>query len=1062
MRGAVAKAARHALAAAALLLLAALQPTSAYPNGYHYCTNSFTNGAVPQHGTYRTKPTALKLELQKNGVAVTEWSAADGPYTLSISSTSKMKGFIARAVIGTLKDSTIGFNSDPAGSLVPPSGSRYVQQQSNCPGGLTQKDAVDLTSFTGVWTPTAGDVCVSFIAVVTPSDSTNYLVKVELPEAGGPGCVAPSPSPTGTPSPSVTPSFVPLPPGVSPSPSARPLAAGDIIALGSVALTPKASLAWSVAYDPSGNHLAQFTLTTSLAGWVGLAWADATKAMVVTPQLQSVVGSPAGWVQQYALGSKTSVGGNPLVSPATAFTSPTVSRGAGGAGWVYTWSRPIAAVGGDKALSLSSPMPYIFAWSTTQTAFSMHDGWVQGTVNLGVKPAPSPDPCVAAVTCNGHGTCATGGTARCSCNLGYAGSTCSSCATGFGASYSTGSLQCVLGAVGATASPSPGSSPMPAGGSSGVVDGGATTDGSAPTPPPPPGPTAPIVTWAINKPFAQVIADPTFDATLEREVTAALALPSTLKATVTLVQQGPTVNGVVQTLVTVMIVPATAATTVRRALQAFDATQLAAAMQYASTLQGMLTTPSSPLLASGLGALTLTSYTPSVNFAAVQPYTHAVDLDGPNGRFSFLWTLDAATQVLHGRLVSKADDGASWLSFGFSSHPGMVGGDVMVYQPGVVSDVVFGYVLDTTTSEGCRKVWTPLSSAVSLTSVRYAVPGSSGDARPAVAVDFTRPFKPTYANPVEVGTDAYTNVIWAWGGYGSDTLNMHVGDGVARLNLVTGGYTYKPPHPLIILHGIVLAFAWGILSPLSIVLGLCSKAAAAKRKRVADVVGEKVFPDPQLVPQPPAWYRAHRIFKTATIVLTVIGFGLGVFAVNSIEEPHFTAPHHRLGLAVFIIALLQGGAAAAHPLPLPQPSAQGNVPDTGEAPAPPSRFRRALGVLHTLTTYLSQILGYAGALTGITLAGNRYGTSTLGYFAAFAALVGLGLAAILYQGAQKACSQQLTGSSRAIVADAGGVDGSGAGINISPSQRTMFSMRLSMKNPAFQGLSGRRVVQAQT
>jgi hypothetical protein len=112
----------------------------------------------------------------------------------------------------------------------------------------------------------------------------------------------------------------------------------------------------------------------------------------------------------------------------------------------------------------------------------------------------------------------------------------------------------------------------------------------------------------------------------------------------------------------------------------------------------------------------------------------------------------------------------------------------------------------------------------------------------------------------------------------------------------------KPNKALWIVHGIVLTVAWAVLTPIGIGVSLLRNAL--------DSAGYAKG----------TWYKIHFYSNLLSVLFTIIGLGIATFLVEQEEsETHFDGIHQRLGLAILLLAVLQGAAAYFRPdLPKPQ------------------------------------------------------------------------------------------------------------------------------------------------
>ena len=72
---------------------------------------------------------------------------------------------------------------------------------------------------------------------------------------------------------------------------------------------------------------------------------------------------------------------------------------------------------------------------------------------------------------------------------------------------------------------------------------------------------------------------------------------------------------------------------------------------------------------------------------------------------------------------------------------------------------------------------------------------------------------------------------------------------------------------------------------------------------------------------PPLWFQAHRIIQSTGLIISIIAFILALSMVP--KGSHFTKLHHKLGLAVMILGILQPMNALIRPHP-----PKGNAPAT--------------------------------------------------------------------------------------------------------------------------------------
>ena len=193
------------------------------------------------------------------------------------------------------------------------------------------------------------------------------------------------------------------------------------------------------------------------------------------------------------------------------------------------------------------------------------------------------------------------------------------------------------------------------------------------------------------------------------------------------------------------------------------------------------------------------------------------------GELSVTWAPPAGGLVTLNVSYSGSADGA-WFAVGASSSSGMVGGDVLLCQPGLAA--VSQAVLSATSRSGVSA-----ASPSPLLATAGCASGSatSFSATRAVAAG-------SYAGALALTGDL--RIIWAVGPAGSGSaLPEHHSEGVGTLNLVTGASSSAATLTLQA-HGVLMFAAWGALAPLGV---------------LAARYGKRLRPGP-----PPLWYTAHR------------------------------------------------------------------------------------------------------------------------------------------------------------------------------------------------------------
>ena len=134
---------------------------------------------------------------------------------------------------------------------------------------------------------------------------------------------------------------------------------------------------------------------------------------------------------------------------------------------------------------------------------------------------------------------------------------------------------------------------------------------------------------------------------------------------------------------------------------------------------------------------------------------------------------------------------------------------------------------------------------------------------------------------------------------------------------------------LVIMHGVFMFLAWGILCPVGM---FCAR---------------------YLKERDPLWFKVHRAMMCAGLLCTVIGFGLIVPAI--LGSGHFKFAHGAIGLVVVILALLQPVNAVLRP----------HKPSPGEER---SVGRLIWEILHRWSGRTAVLLGLINCILGVLIA----------------------------------------------------------------------------------------------
>jgi hypothetical protein len=133
-------------------------------------------------------------------------------------------------------------------------------------------------------------------------------------------------------------------------------------------------------------------------------------------------------------------------------------------------------------------------------------------------------------------------------------------------------------------------------------------------------------------------------------------------------------------------------------------------------------------------------------------------------------------------------------------------------------------------------------------------------------------------------------VLWAYGE--SEDFSQGHGNNKSpiTINFASGAVTEQLP-VIKIVHGVLMFLSFGLLMPIGV---------------IAARFGKDAFPAPK-------WFHIHRGVQTAALALALIGFALAIKFTIDAKVDHFSVLHSKIGLGVFIGAILQPFIAFIRP-----------------------------------------------------------------------------------------------------------------------------------------------------
>jgi len=222
-------------------------------------------------------------------------------------------------------------------------------------------------------------------------------------------------------------------------------------------------------------------------------------------------------------------------------------------------------------------------------------------------------------------------------------------------------------------------------------------------------------------------------------------------------------------------------------------------------------------------------------------------------------------------------DGEAWVSIGFSLNGRMIGSEAVIGIPG---STTLKYNLNGYTDNLVQPMPQEQQTLTDASTVFQ-----NGQ----TIMKFTKIMKEPGEVEILFGDNDF---LWAHGS--APALTYHASRSAFVLNLSSGAAQEltAPNKGLWLAHGVMLFLAWGVFVPFAVQASLLRK----------------------LLPEGGIWLQIHRGLNTISLALFIAGFAISVATTKKEEQPHFSNPHRRMGLAMFIMAILQviGGIVRPH------------------------------------------------------------------------------------------------------------------------------------------------------
>lgn len=230
-------------------------------------------------------------------------------------------------------------------------------------------------------------------------------------------------------------------------------------------------------------------------------------------------------------------------------------------------------------------------------------------------------------------------------------------------------------------------------------------------------------------------------------------------------------------------------------------------------------------------------------------------------------------------------DGDGWVGIAFSEDGLMAGSDSVIGTTDTGVPQKYRLLAPSILTEMAIQLMPPEEQTLTDATVEY-IDGQT-------IMKFTKKLKEP--NHVEIGMG--NNIML--GAYGiTPTIGYHTRKMTFFVDL-SSGVTEEKSIPFMsawLAHGIIAFIAWGVLVPTA----------------VQSAIMRSLF-------KGPTWFKLHQYINAIAMALTIAVFAIGVAVTGKEGAPHFENSHERMGLAMFLLVIIQAGDGAIRP-PAPAPS----------------------------------------------------------------------------------------------------------------------------------------------
>jgi DOMON domain/Eukaryotic cytochrome b561 len=327
------------------------------------------------------------------------------------------------------------------------------------------------------------------------------------------------------------------------------------------------------------------------------------------------------------------------------------------------------------------------------------------------------------------------------------------------------------------------------------------------------------------------------------------------------------------------------------------------------------------------------------------------------GQVVLTFITDSVKQAL---TVTMEYAGLGWIGFAFSEDLFMPNSLAVIAMPNDGTGKPMKYDIGGSKSQGA--IVLASSDRQTLTEASYSQNGTH------TTMTFTKSLAD--ANEVPILLAGNNNFLYAVGG--SNAFGYHASrqpfsfdfDNAAA-PLPTGGSTGAPNKSLWMAHGILMVISWTILVPLAV-------GTAVLRNFIALPAGQ--------------WFQVHRFLNSIAVACTIAGFAIAVHNIKDEQGNHFTntIKHHKMGLVIFMFAILQALSGMFRPhLPhKPEPEitdeeANGDKPPVDDTPLKKSPQRIVFEIQHRLMGTTAMVMGWFNVDSGIGLYNQRFNGNDL-------------------------------------------------------------------------------------